>query len=44
MIIKFIKLMNKEIFFPVIVEADEAGGYIVTNPAFEVCYSQGDTL
>lgn len=36
--------MDKERFFPVIVEADETGGYVVTNPALEGCYSQGDTL
>jgi predicted RNase H-like HicB family nuclease len=36
--------MNRERFFTVIVEADETGGYVVTNPALEGCYSQGDTL
>lgn len=30
--------------FPVIIENDETGGYVVTCPAFEGCYSQGETL
>jgi predicted RNase H-like HicB family nuclease len=30
--------------FPVILEEDVTGGYIVTNPAFEGCYSQGNTI
>jgi predicted RNase H-like HicB family nuclease len=29
--------------FPVILEEDETGGYIVINPAIEGCYSQGET-
>lgn len=30
--------------FPVIVHADEDGGYWVECPVFEGCYSQGDTI
>jgi len=30
--------------FPVIIEESEDGGFVVTNPAFEGCYSQGETL
>lgn len=30
--------------FPVVLEEDKTGGYIVTNPALEGCYSQGDTI
>ena len=30
--------------FPVILEEDETGGYVVVNPAIEGCYSQGQTI
>ena len=30
--------------FPVIVERDGDGWYVVSNPAFEGCHSQGKTL
>ena len=30
--------------FPVILQEDETGGYIVNNPAIQGCYSQGDTI
>lgn len=30
--------------FPVILEEDKSGGYVVTNPAIEGCYSQGETI
>jgi len=30
--------------FPVIVESDETGGYVVECPLFEGCYSQGETV
>jgi predicted RNase H-like HicB family nuclease len=30
--------------YPVIIEEDERGGYVVVCPAFEGCYSQGDTV
>ncbi|OGF21512.1 hypothetical protein A2Y83_04530 [Candidatus Falkowbacteria bacterium RBG_13_39_14] len=30
--------------FPVILEEDETGGYVVINPAIEGCYSQGETI
>lgn len=29
--------------FPVILETDETGGYVVSCPSFEGCYSQGNT-
>lgn len=29
--------------FPVIVEEDESGGYVVECPSFQGCYSQGET-
>lgn len=38
------KSSSKEKIFPVIIEEDKTGGYVVTNPAFEGCYSQGDTI
>ncbi|MFZ5768531.1 MAG: type II toxin-antitoxin system HicB family antitoxin [Bacillota bacterium] len=30
--------------YPVIIEEDERGGYVVVCPAFEGCYSQGETV
>ena len=30
--------------FKVILEPDEAGGYVVTCPSLAGCYSQGDTV
>jgi len=30
--------------FPVILEEDEAGGYVVINPAIDGCYSQGESI
>lgn len=30
--------------FPVIIEADADGGFVVTNPAIPGCYSQGETI
>ncbi len=30
--------------FPVILQKDEGSGYVVTNPAIEGCYSQGDNI
>jgi len=30
--------------YPVIVENDETGGYVVDCPSFEGCFSQGETL
>lgn len=35
-------IKHKNHIFPVILRK-EKDGYIVTNPAFEGCYSQGDT-
>ncbi len=37
-----IKQQNQ--IFPVILEEEEQGGYVVTNPAFDGCYSQGETV
>lgn len=36
-------IKHKNNVFPVILQK-EKDGYIVTNPAFEGCYSQGDTV
>jgi len=36
------KIKNKQ--FPVIVEKDEDGFYVVECPLFKGCYSQGETL
>lgn len=30
--------------YPVVIEEDERGGYVVTCPSFEGCYSQGETI
>ena len=30
--------------FPVIIESDETGGFVVECPYLEGCFSQGDTL
>ena len=30
--------------FPIIIEKEEEGGYSVSNPALEGCYSQGETI
>ena len=38
------KLSYKNQTFPVIVQEDEAGGYVVINPSLEGCYSQGETI
>lgn len=35
---------HKNQIFPVILEEDETGGYVVINPSLEGCYSQGDTV
>lgn len=37
------EIYNNKIF-PVILEEDENGGYIVINPSIEGCYSQGETI
>jgi predicted RNase H-like HicB family nuclease len=34
----------KQQTFPVILQEDESGGYIVINPAIDGCYSQGETI
>ena len=38
------KLNYKNQTFPVILQEDETGGYVVTNPAIDGCYSQGETI
>jgi len=38
------KLNYKNQTFPVIMQEDETGGYVVTNPAIDGCYSQGETI
>jgi len=38
------KNLNNNLTFPVILEEDETGGYVVINPALEGCYSQGETI
>ena len=30
--------------FPIILQKEEKGGYSVSNPALEGCYSQGETI
>ena len=30
--------------FPIILQKEEEGGYSVSNPALEGCYSQGETI
>lgn len=34
----------KNQIFPVVIEEDESGGFVVTNPALDGCYSQGETI
>ena len=38
------KNSRAKISFPVIIQEDEDGGYVVTNPSLEGCYSQGETI
>ena len=38
------KILYGEQIFPVILIEDVDGGYVVENPAFEGCYSQGETI
>lgn len=38
------KTRPKQQTFPIIIEEDKTGGYIVTNPSLEGCYSQGETI
>lgn len=39
-----LKTKYKNQAFPVILEEDETGGYVVTNPSIQGCYSQGETI
>lgn len=41
---KYMELNYKNQVWPVILEEDETGGYIVINPAIDGCYSQGETI
>ena len=34
----------KNLDYKVIIEPDEAGGYVVSCPSFSGCYSQGETI
>ncbi len=36
--------MRKMLEFPVIIEKDETGGYVVSCPSLPGCYSQGKTI
>lgn len=36
--------MNSMKSYPVIIDQDEAGKYIVTCPSFDGCYTQGNTF
>ena len=37
--------MKKNIYdFKVIIEQDESGGFVVSCPSLQGCYSQGDTI
>ncbi|MFH1565546.1 MAG: type II toxin-antitoxin system HicB family antitoxin [bacterium] len=38
------KILSQNQIFPVILQEDETGGYVVSNPAFDGCYSQGETV
>ncbi|MFA6993890.1 MAG: type II toxin-antitoxin system HicB family antitoxin [Patescibacteria group bacterium] len=38
---KILKTVNQ---YPVIVQADQLGGYFVTCPVLPGCYSQGETI
>jgi len=35
---------HQDKIFPVVLEKDESGGYVVINPSLEGCYSQGETV
>ncbi len=37
-------IKNEQAVFPVILQEESGGGYFVANPAFEGCYSQGNTM
>ena len=37
-------IKSKTQIFPVILEEDETGGYVVINPSLDGFYSQGDTV
>ena len=38
------KFESKNLIFPVVLQEDVTGGYVVTNPAIEGCYSQGESV
>jgi len=37
-------LHNKILSYPVVVTEEPTGGYVVTCPTLEGCYSQGETI
>ncbi len=37
-------IKHEKQIFPVILRSEAEGGYFVSNPAFEGCYSQGETV
>ncbi|OGF31240.1 hypothetical protein A3H09_02395 [Candidatus Falkowbacteria bacterium RIFCSPLOWO2_12_FULL_45_13] len=39
-----VNINQKNQIFPVILEEDETGGYVVINPSLAGCYSQGETI
>ena len=39
-----VNINQKNQIFPVILEEDESGGYVVINPSLAGCYSQGETI
>ena len=39
-----VNINQKNQIFPVILEEDGTGGYVVINPSLEGCYSQGETI
>lgn len=39
-----VNINQKNQIFPVILEEDETGGYVVINPSLQGCYSQGETI
>ena len=38
------EIKHQNQIFPVIIEAEEDGGFVVTNPSIDGCYSQGETI
>ena len=38
------RVATKGRFYPVVLQTEEAGGFFVSCPAFDGCFSQGDTV